>query len=248
MAVNFVYQASGSKIGDTASTTGIVFDGFDTVAGQLLVVGVRWEAGGASDSATISFSDTAGHTFATRIYKYATGSGEDTTIAVTYVLSTSAQTNNVITGTISAGRAYKEGVWARYSYTGTIERASTNASGGSSSDVTPHTMSPDLSGVSGDLIVGIFGRYNSGGWTVGTNFTERQDTGLTYLEDRILTGTAATTVTATPSGSDSWSGIGLLFQEEGAGGGGGTTKANLIKQVSRYHLGVGSLGRIQRRS
>jgi len=34
----------------------------------------------------------------------------------------------------------------------------------------------------------------------------------------------------------------------GGGGGGGTTKANLIKQVSRYHLGVGSLGRIQRRS
>lgn len=32
------------------------------------------------------------------------------------------------------------------------------------------------------------------------------------------------------------------------GGGGSTTKANLIKQVSRYHLGVGSLGRIQRRS
>lgn len=31
-------------------------------------------------------------------------------------------------------------------------------------------------------------------------------------------------------------------------GGGGTTKANLIKQVSRYHLGASNLGRIQRRS
>lgn len=31
-------------------------------------------------------------------------------------------------------------------------------------------------------------------------------------------------------------------------GGGATTKANLIKQVSRYHLGASSLGRIQRHS
>jgi len=38
------------------------------------------------------------------------------------------------------------------------------------------------------------------------------------------------------------------FEAGDLSAGGSTTKANLIKQVSRYHLGVGSLGRIQRRS
>lgn len=186
MAANFAY-VNGAQYNYNSSSTSIPISALNVTSGNLLVVGLRWEGGGTSDSATVTLADTAGNTYS--LLGYMTNSGEDHRLALFYCLSATGHASNAITGTISAARTYRQGFAAQYSYTGTIELGDTG-SGQSTTNVTSVSSSPALDAAAGDLVVAYLSQYNSAPvYTPEAGYTKRSSLALSSLSDALPSGT-----------------------------------------------------------
>lgn len=182
-----VDYVSGSSYTNNGSSTSIPIPGFSVSTGNLLVVGMRWEGGGATDTATASLADTAGNTYTLLGYQ-STGSGEGHRIAVFYCLSAVGNASNAITVTISASRTYRQAYAAQYSYSGTLQLGDTG-SGANGVDTTTVTSSPALTAKSGDVVVGVNSQFNlSFTFTPNAGYTARGALGLLALFDNIPSG------------------------------------------------------------
>lgn len=182
-----VDYVSGSSYTNSGSSTSIPIPGFSVSTGNLLVVGMRWEGGGATDTATASLADTAGNTYTLLGYQ-STGSGEGHRIAVFYCLSAVGNASNAITVTISASRTYRQAYAAQYSYSGTLQLGDTG-SGANGGNTTTVTSSPALTAKSGDVVVGVNGQFNSTyTFTPNAGYTARDALGLLALFDNIPSG------------------------------------------------------------
>src|SRR5690606_23889042 len=94
--------------------TGLTFSSFAATVGQIVVVALRWEGGGSSDSATASISDSAGTTYNVIAYRTTNSSSEDNRVALAWGRITSAHASNVISVTLSATRNWRVGVACIY--------------------------------------------------------------------------------------------------------------------------------------
>lgn len=182
-----VDYVSGSSYTNNGSSTSIPIPGFSVSTGNLLVVGMRWEGGGATDTATASLADTAGNTYTLLGYQ-STGSGEGHRIAVFYCLSAVGNASNAITVTISASRTYRQAYAAQYSYSGTLQLGDTG-SGANGGDTTTVTSSPALTAKSGDVVVGVNSQFHTSfTFTPNAGYTARDALALLALFDNIPSG------------------------------------------------------------
>lgn len=208
------------ELAASGSSTTIVLPAQNVAAGNLLVLGLRWEGGGVSDATTASISDTAGNTWQLVGYLSPGGGSETERIGLFYTLAAAAHATNVVTATLSASRSFRQADCAQYSYDGTIELGDTG-SGLSTTNVVPVTSSPALDADAGDLALGWVGYFQSGNvFTPAAGYTARDALGLASLFDQ----TAVSTATFSPggsftTGSDTYVLLTAVFQEVAGGGG-----------------------------
>ena len=207
---------------NSASGSQCVSSAFDVQEGQLIVVAVRWESGGISDATTISVSDDIGNTYTVLGYKSPSTGTEDERIAVAYCLS-SVGTNaaNTVTVDLSASRTYRSVKCSSYSYDGTIELGDTG-DGESGSNVSSWTTSPGLNAGAGDLIVGIFGNYNSAPdpLVLPSGYDEilaANGTLLQYIEREIKAQEKSLSPSMTADGTDTYVALTAVFQSADTG-------------------------------
>ena len=173
MALNAAF-VNGVQYNATGSSTSIPFSALNLTAGNLLVVLIRWEGGGATDTATATLADTAGNTYTLLDYR-STGSGEGHRMGVFYCLNALGHASNAVTATLSEARTYREGYVAQYSYDGAIQLGDTG-NGGSGSNQTTVTSAPALTAEAADLVLGALGHYNSAyNFTPSAEYTQRSD-------------------------------------------------------------------------
>lgn len=120
MALNAAF-VNGVQYNATGSSTSIPFSALNLTAGNLLVVLIRWEGGGATDTATATLADTAGNTYELLGY-CSPGSGEGTRIGVFYCLNAAGNASNSVTATLSASREYRQGCDGRAALSGGRDR------------------------------------------------------------------------------------------------------------------------------
>ena len=186
MAANFAY-VNGAQYDNNNSSTSIPISALNVTSGNLLVVGLRWEGGGATDTATATLADTAGNTY-TAIDHQSTGSGEGHRIALFCCLDAIGHASNAITATISASRTYRQAYVAQYSYDGEIALGDTG-NGVSGSNTTTVTSSPALAAAAGDLVVGWNSQYNGVYlFTPDGEYTARDTLALAAFFDALPSG------------------------------------------------------------
>lgn len=237
-----VDYVSGSSYTNNGSSTSIPIPGFSVSTGNLLVVGMRWEGGGATDTATASLADTAGNTYTLLGYQ-STGSGEGHRIAVFYCLSAVGNASNAITVTISASRYYRQAYAAQYSYSGTLQLGDTG-SGANGGDTTTVTSSPALTAKSGDVVVGVNGQFNSAyTFTPNAGYTARDALGLFALFDNIPSGSFNEAPGGTYSSSgDSYVILTAVFETVEVPAG---TSGGLVVGSETSFVGEGFVGSIE---
>lgn len=211
MAANFAY-VNGAQYNYNSSSTSIPISALNVTSGNLLVVGLRWEGGGATDTATATLADTAGNTY-TAIAHQSTGSGEGHRSALFYCLDAIGHASNAITATISASRTYRQAYVAQYSYDGEIALGDTG-NGVSGSDTTTVTSSPALAAAAGDLVIGWNSQYNSAyTFTPDGEYTARDTLGLAAFFDALPSGAFSDAPGGTYSGAgDSYNLLTAVFE------------------------------------
>lgn len=214
MAANFSFVNKGEFSSDG---TGASFNmaAINLAAGDLCVVVVRWEEdSSASETVISSVTDTAGNTYTIGAAQWTGSTTEDQKVATAYCLNCLGDATNFVTVTISNARSWRRGIAMSYSYSNTIELGD-EGNGSSGSDVSSWTTSPALSAVNGDLVLGVFGHYNTApGNTPGSGYTERTTISLLLVEDKLPTGSFSEAPSAAPAtGSDSYAAVTMVFQE-----------------------------------
>jgi hypothetical protein len=229
VSANFAY-VDDVEFSNSGGSTTIALPAQNVAAGNLLVLGLRWEGGGVSDATTASISDTAGHTWQLLGYQSTGGGSESERIALFYTLSATAEASNIVTATLSASRTFRQAICAQYSYDGTIELGDTG-SGLSTTNTATVTSSPALDAAVGDVAIGFMGQFQSANtFAPAAGYTARDALGLAALFDQV----AASPGTFSPggtfsSGSDTYVLLTAVFQEV-AGGGGATQPPRSMHQ------------------
>jgi hypothetical protein len=218
MPANLTYVDDVEFSNNSGSTT-IALPAQNVAAGNLLVLGLRWEGGGVSDATTASISDTAGNSWQLIGYQSTGGGSETERIALFYCLSAIAEASNVVTATLSASRSFRQAICAQYSYDGTIELGDTG-SGLSTTNTTSVTSSPALDAAAEDLVVGWMGQFSSANiFAPAAGYTARDSLGLAAFIEQV----AASPDTFSPggtfsSGSDTYVLLTAVFQAVEVGG------------------------------
>ena len=163
MTIAFDTSTNGE---DNGSSTSIAATAFNLAASRLVVVAVRWESGGAPDTATATISDTAGNTYTLIGYSNTTSGGEDQRAGLYYSATGNSNASNVVTATISTARSYRRIIAASFSYSGSIVLGD-ESSGFSDSGTATVTTSPNIVTSAGNLVVGFVATYTSNRWSAG---------------------------------------------------------------------------------
>ena len=199
---------------NNASNTNLDGSSFSLTAGNLLLVAVRYEGGGGSDTATVSFTDTAGNTY-TQI-----GAATDSNGARAHLFKVEdclGNASNVISGTISAARSFRRLSYAQYTGAATISENGTAITGnGSGTAIGPGSITL---GGAGLLVCGI-SHFNNRSITVGSEFSALVAGGTTSspndfhaLQEGFPGSGGSKTIDATLSTSDSWAAVAAGFIE-----------------------------------
>ena len=212
MAISRV--SGGNIFGNNASNTNLDGSAFSLTAGNLLIVAVRYEGGGGSDTATISFTDTAGNTYSQ------IGAATDSNGARCHLFKVEnclGSASNIIAGTISAARSFRRMSYAQYSGATTINENGTAVSNiGSGTSVAPGSITLGAAG----LLVCAIGHFNNRSTTVGSEFSGLVAGGTTTafddfhaLQEGFPGSGGSKTVDATLSSSDTWAAVAAGFIE-----------------------------------
>lgn len=213
---------TGNPVLDTGGAASIVFSAVNITAGDLVIVGGRYEGGFGTDVIT-GISDTAS---ATNWQYFEFSDNPRVWIAVCHDHPGGAGV--VITATLGGNRGYRESYGRLWSGTvgesdpvrisGTAEFTSTDASGGA------FTLSRTTGGAG--MLIGIVASYGSLPSPVTTNGTQlgtrASPTSYGALVYKTHSGAGAESITAS-GGSGLSNGIALEIMETGGGGGGGSS-------------------------
>jgi len=217
MTIAYV-QGVGVNAGNSQSTT-MASTALSVTSGNALIVGVRWESVD-NDTATAVLSDNAGNTYTLGGYVNTGGTGENQRIGLFYCLSSTEEAALVVTATISGSRSYRQICVAEYSHESeSLLAITTEAEGGSATNVTAWEASSAVPLTAGDLAVTILGVYNSGKLptTVDSGdvrLTAGVSTQLLTLTDYIASGTESFTSAGDLTGADTWA-LKVVGFEEG---------------------------------
>lgn len=193
---------------DNGGSAGLSFLSQEVAVGDLIIISVRYEGGGSSDTSTVSVADTAGNTYNVIASQTA---GEGQRIHLLYAISQSVEAFNAVTVTFSSSRSWRRANYTVFSSTSTPSLVSSvqDFSAG-------NTLTWDAGTLTGvktdDMVIGWFGYYNtSGAGSEAVGFTEIDNHTLGVLEYKIATSDGSQDVTAIPNQADSFAGIGVLF-------------------------------------
>jgi hypothetical protein len=213
-------------------------------AGNLIVVSVGAEFGGANDPATMGLTDTAGNSY-TLIGSIAAGTSNDKKIFLFYCPVAIANATNVIRATPSADRQMLMSV-AQWSYTGTVALAD------SDTDVNDANVTSAITGpldtLTGDLVLGAF-QWESSGVNMNPNVSPfTTDLTPTNPSMALLPYIAVADGQLSPAGtlssSNSWVAVGAVFRAtvQSASDIAGTTEASFAAnaRLGGYVNGVGT--------
>lgn len=227
MAISRV--SGGNIFGNNSSNTNLDGSAFSLTAGNLLLLSVRYEGGGGSDTATASFTDTAGNDYSQ------IGAAVDSNGARCHLFKVEnclGNAANVIVGTISAARAFRRMSYAQYAGSSTIVESGTAVSNiGSGTAVGPGSIT--ISGAG--LLACAISHFNNRSVSVGSEFSGLVAGGTTSafddfhaLQEGFPGSGGSKTIDATLSSSDTWAAVAAAFVESGGAG-------SSIAAISNYY-------------
>lgn len=226
-----IAQVGNSKsvgAADNGASTTVATVGLLTTTGNALIVCARHEDGPLPDSTTCAFTDTAGNTYVPLGSLSLSSGGETERIYVAYCLSITGNVANIVTATFSNSRSFRRSIASEYSHSSPLSLRDQNT-GSSSSGVTSISIG-NMTAVTGDLAIGVFGNYDSGPqFSAGSGYTAREDGNLTFLVhliDQVMSSGGTVSPNGTFNSADTYVGIGAVFTE--SGGGGAAARPNLL--------------------
>lgn len=200
MAIAYVNRTSGSS---ETGVTSVNCTAANHSAGGLLVVGVKFEGG----ATTVTASDTAGNTFTGLTAR--TNTNNDLRSRILYSANITGHATNVVQVQFAASRAFSRIFVLQYS--GCDATPFDQENFGQSGSGTSMTTGNVTTTVNDEVLVVFAGEYNAqSGYTAGTNFTERADGPVDFgyagsaAEDRIVTATGTYAGAMTQSLSSAW--------------------------------------------
>lgn len=198
--------------GTTASKTAVVFDSSQNViAGNNLIVELRWEGGTSSPTV----SDTAGNTYEpVDTAQLGATSGY---VSLWYCLNCLGNASNVITVTHPVARTFNKGSASQFSSTNAMAFVSSEKASTSGTSITGAGLSASDDGL---LIAGL-GAFNFiATWTLGGDLANNRggNLGYAYDGDVIFAGSGTKTAAFTVSSSTNLGMVAALFSDVAVGG------------------------------
>lgn len=224
MAFALESESANPAGSNSGSSTTIAAPAIAVATGELVVVSVRWEGGGANDAATITVADTIGNTYTVGPTRDNDSGGEGKKIVTAYCLeSVGTEANNIVTATISSARTYRGIVASSFSSEGSVMFVDSDEGFSDTNTGTFTTGTVDAE--TGDLLYGAMGTWET---IPAENAT--LDSGWNSIPasppaDRLqnagyqVAASATTYVfSGTLSSTDSYVALILQFREGGGGG------------------------------
>lgn len=232
MSANFAYVSAATPYSNSGGDTSIPLNSINATTGDLIIVALRWEGGGGSDATTATVTDDQSNAYSLLGYMV-NASGEDEKVGIFYCLSATGSAALSITATLSVSRGYRRGLAASYSYDGTIQKGSTQTTGGSITGTTTWTSDAALTVLADDLIITAHGNYNTGNKVSATDYgTIRTSATLFSLVDYIPVSGGSYTMGGS-MGNDSYVQVTGFFESTG-----GTP--SIIPQIMYHRTQMGN--------
>lgn len=222
----FDFVGNGTPYLNNASGNSISLSRTVSAAGNLIVIGGRWEGGGAPDTATIGFTG-GGISWSTLRYDAVQSGGEDQRVFACWGQAVSSGVLSV-TGTISANRAFREAYIVEYEAGTGFVISEIIAQGNRALDGATTWSLSAFTALVNDLISVVHAGYNSGAVVAfGSPLTLRDNTnGLLDIGDYKVTSGGSVTPSGTITPGDSYATIGLQLRA--------STGNKLLLQLAQY--------------